>query len=109
MRVWITCFVVLFGAAELLDWLQTFSMPLPIFILGGAFLAIASNYSKLTNLPFHPEHDELEASEPQTLSQSSAQPLNSTVQRPTASSLPSTVQSSESISFAIRKPFQPGD
>lgn len=43
---------MLLGAAELyqwathLDWLQHLSLPMPIFILGGAGLAIASNYSK---------------------------------------------------------------
>ena len=47
MRVWIACFVVLFAIAQLFDWIQQFSLPLPICILGGAFLAVASNYEKL--------------------------------------------------------------
>jgi hypothetical protein len=47
MRVWITCFVVLFALAQLFDWVQQFSLPLPICILGGAFLAVTSNYEKL--------------------------------------------------------------
>ncbi|AFY31657.1 hypothetical protein [Calothrix sp. PCC 7507] len=47
MRVWLACFVVLFALAEFFDWLQEFSLPLPIYILGGAFLAIASNYDKI--------------------------------------------------------------
>jgi hypothetical protein len=47
MRVWLACFVVLFALAELFDWLQEFSLPLPIYILGGAFLAVASNYDKI--------------------------------------------------------------
>ncbi|MDJ0618920.1 MAG: hypothetical protein QNJ63_19625 [Calothrix sp. MO_192.B10] len=47
MRVWIACFVVLFALAQLFDWVQKFSFPLPIYILGGAFLAVASNYEKL--------------------------------------------------------------
>ncbi|MBD2596552.1 hypothetical protein BCD64_03005 [Nostoc sp. MBR 210] len=52
MRVWIACFVLLFALAELFDWLQEFSLPLPIYILGGAFLAVASNYDKIVGSYF---------------------------------------------------------
>ncbi len=47
MKVWLACFLVLFALAELFEWVQKFSLPLPIYILGGAFLAVASNYDKL--------------------------------------------------------------
>lgn len=47
MRVWLACFLVLFALAQLFDWLKQFHLPLPIYILGGAFLAVASNYDKL--------------------------------------------------------------
>ncbi|BBD64067.1 hypothetical protein NIES4072_22710 [Nostoc commune NIES-4072] len=47
MRVWLACFLVLFALAELFDWLKKFNLPLPIYILGGAFLAVASNYDKI--------------------------------------------------------------
>ncbi|GAB1543408.1 hypothetical protein NUACC21_60820 [Scytonema sp. NUACC21] len=47
MRVWLACFFVLFALAEFFDWLKEFQLPLPIYILGGAFLAVASNYDKL--------------------------------------------------------------
>jgi hypothetical protein len=47
MRVWLACFFVLFALAELFDWVKEFQLPLPIYILGGAFLAVASNYDKL--------------------------------------------------------------
>ncbi len=47
MRVWLACFVLLFALAEFFDWLQEFTLPLPIYILGGAFLAVASNYNKI--------------------------------------------------------------
>jgi hypothetical protein len=97
MRIWVTCFVLLFGAAELLDWLQKFSMPLPIFILGGVFLAIASNYSKLSNLPFHPEYEEPELPTSDILKAVSA-----------PASTPDTT-SPRPISFTIQKPFKPGD
>lgn len=46
MRVWITSVLVLFGMVELYQWMKDFTLPLPVFILGGALLAIASNYGK---------------------------------------------------------------
>lgn len=46
MRIWLACFFVLFALAELFDWMQQLTLPMPIYILGGAFLAIASNYNK---------------------------------------------------------------
>ncbi|MDM9380593.1 hypothetical protein QUB80_07725 [Chlorogloeopsis sp. ULAP01] len=47
MRVWLACFLVLFALAQLFDWIEELKLPLPIYILGGAFLAVASNYDKL--------------------------------------------------------------
>ncbi|GAA6623388.1 hypothetical protein [Scytonema sp. NUACC26] len=47
MRVWLACFLMLFALAELFDWIEKFQLPLPIYILGGTFLAVASNYDKL--------------------------------------------------------------
>ncbi len=47
MRVWLVCFFLLFAIAEFFKWAQGFSVPLPIYILGGAFLAVASNYDKI--------------------------------------------------------------
>lgn len=47
MKVWLACFLVLFALAELFDWVQEFSFPLPIYILGGLFLAVVSNYNEL--------------------------------------------------------------
>jgi hypothetical protein len=98
IRVWITCFILLFGASELLQWVKQFSLPLPVFIVGGAFLAIASNYDKLTHLPFHPNY-EAESSEeiPPLPSTPSSQPANAK-RKPL-----------NTVSFEIRKPFQPGD
>ncbi len=37
---------VLFGAVELFQWLKGVMLPLPIYVLAGSFLAIASNYDK---------------------------------------------------------------
>jgi hypothetical protein len=52
MRIWLACFFVLFAIAELFDWIKHLSLPLPIYILGGAFLAIASNSNKTLGLFF---------------------------------------------------------
>lgn len=47
MRIWLVCFGMLFAIAELYQWAKHLSLPLPIYILGGAFLAIASNNKQL--------------------------------------------------------------
>jgi hypothetical protein len=52
MRVWLACFFVLFALAEFFDWIKGLSLPLPIYILGGAFLAVASNYDKIVGSYF---------------------------------------------------------
>ncbi len=46
MKVWFSLFVILFVLAQLGMWLKSFIMPLPWYIFGGIFLAIASNYEK---------------------------------------------------------------
>jgi hypothetical protein len=43
MRVWVMCFVVFFGAAELYQWVRGLTLPLPVFVVLGGLLAIASN------------------------------------------------------------------
>jgi hypothetical protein len=60
MRLWLVCFITLFGAAELAQWLGQFRIlgqgwgqtefPLPILVIGGISLAIASNYHRLPGL-----------------------------------------------------------
>lgn len=47
MRVWLVCFFAIFALAELFNWVQKFSLPLPIHILGGVLLAVASNHDKI--------------------------------------------------------------
>lgn len=59
MKVWLTCFLLLFGMAELYQWLKHFSLPLPLYILGGAFLAIASNYNRRAGFPFQQFNEKL--------------------------------------------------
>ena len=46
MRFLIASFVLLFGVAELYQWIEGFRLPLPLYVIGGIFLAIASNYEK---------------------------------------------------------------
>ncbi|PSB11990.1 hypothetical protein C7B62_03650 [Pleurocapsa sp. CCALA 161] len=45
-KAWLFGVAILFVLAELSMWLKQFILPLPIYILAGAFLAIASNYEK---------------------------------------------------------------
>lgn len=46
IQAWLFGVGILFILAELGIWLKQFMLPFPIYILGGAFLAIASNYEK---------------------------------------------------------------
>ncbi|MGP0128208.1 MAG: hypothetical protein ACTMUB_02730 [cyanobacterium endosymbiont of Rhopalodia musculus] len=46
MGVWIITVGVLFVFVRLFQWFQGFMLPFPIYLLAGAFLAIASNYEK---------------------------------------------------------------
>lgn len=46
MRVWLVTCILLFILVELYQWVKGFILPLPIYVLAGAFLAIASNYDK---------------------------------------------------------------
>ncbi len=46
LKAWLVGVGILFVLAEFGIWLKQFILPLPIYILGGAFLAIASNYDK---------------------------------------------------------------
>jgi hypothetical protein len=75
MRVWLACFFVLFALAELFDWVKEFNLPLPIYILGGAFLAVASNYDKIVG-SYLSDRPIARSPEP-TLLESSPQNLNS--------------------------------
>ncbi|MEL4894812.1 hypothetical protein [Crocosphaera sp. Alani8] len=46
MRLWIGTVFVLFVLVQFYQWLKGFILPLPIYVLAGSFLAIASNYDK---------------------------------------------------------------
>ena len=105
MKVWLAIFVLLFGATELLQWVQQFSLPLPMLLLGGAFLAIASNYDKLTHLPFHLDYEK-----PETLQEDSPVAQLDASQAPVQKTVRDAVSDRsrpEPISFTIRKPHPP--
>ncbi|MDF2388575.1 hypothetical protein JMG10_44560, partial [Nostoc ellipsosporum NOK] len=83
MRVWLACFLVLFALAELFDWLQEFNLPLPIYILGGAFLAVASNYDKIVCSYFTDATIEASPEQPQLdLPTQSARSISFTIANP---------------------------
>ncbi|HEY9296980.1 MAG TPA: hypothetical protein VIQ31_11515 [Phormidium sp.] len=60
MKVWFASFLLLFALAQLFNWMKHLSLPLPVFILGGLFLAIASNYDKRSGWPFRNQISESE-------------------------------------------------
>lgn len=45
-KAWLFGVGILFVLAEFSIWLKQFILPLPLYILAGAFLAISSNYEK---------------------------------------------------------------
>lgn len=94
----IACFFVLFGLSQLFQWMQHLSLPLPIFILGGAFLAIASNFDKRAGLPFSLIDQALAAPPKEATKPESPKPEEATQ--------PQLAQSSQPVSFTIRKPEQ---
>jgi hypothetical protein len=51
MKIWITCFILLFGMVELFQWLKDLTLPLPVYVVAGVLLAIASNTKHLPSLP----------------------------------------------------------
>ena len=46
LKAWLFGVGILFVLVEFSIWLKQFILPLPIYLLAGAFLAIASNYEK---------------------------------------------------------------
>jgi hypothetical protein len=46
MKVWLVSVFILFALVQLVLWLKNFFVPLPLYILGGTCLALASSYDK---------------------------------------------------------------
>ncbi len=55
LQFWIASFAVLFALAKLMEWLHGFELTMPVFVVGGVLLAIASNYDKRMLFPFWPQ------------------------------------------------------
>jgi hypothetical protein len=102
MRVWITSVLVVFGMVELYQWMKNFTLPLPVFILAGAVLAIASNYGKYAGWSFQSPSAQSQTQPVQT-------PLRDELTQPSkgsklnASSAKSLPQATREISFTIRR------
>lgn len=60
MKVWLSCFFILFAIAECYQWAQHVTIPLPFYILCGAVLAVSSNADKRLGF-FLPLKDEVQA------------------------------------------------
>jgi hypothetical protein len=88
--------------AEFYQWVKHFTVPLPVFILAGAILAIASNYGKYAGWSFQ-EHDQAEASQ-------GLPPIGFIKQATLATLNPSTTtlmpKATRPISFTISRPTQ---
>ena len=54
MKVWLVSVFILFALVQLVLWLKNFFVPLPLYILGGTCLALASNYEKSLDIFFTP-------------------------------------------------------
>ena len=61
LKAWLFGVGILFVLAEFGIWLKQFILPLPIYILAGAFLAIASNYERGLAALFRQRETEAEA------------------------------------------------
>ena len=106
MRVWIFSFLVLLGMVELYQWMKHFSVPLPVFIVSGALLAIASNYGKYTGWSFsqQPEQSDTKNHLSKPTVDSFTNPPNQEQLHESTSN--PVVQSTHSISFTISRPTQ---
>lgn len=49
----LVCFVIFFACSQVFQWASEMTLPLPFFILGGALLAIASNFDRRAGFPFN--------------------------------------------------------
>jgi len=113
MKVWLVCFVGLFGLAELFQWMQAFSLfedaglPLPVLIGAGLALAIASNSTKQAGLPWQHPPKNFGSTEAQARSEALPPPTvisNQTKSDQTKSDQTKSDQTSDSsISFTIHK------
>jgi len=112
MKLWLVSFLVLFFGAEAIQWfahLHWFSgveLSLPVVVIGGIGLAIASNYRQFQALGLLPEmfpNRELPSTpEPSTATATEAAPPP--VEETPAAATTNSRTKENSISFEIRKP-----
>lgn len=102
MRVWITSVLVVFGMVELYQWMKNFTLPLPVFILAGAVLAIASNYGKYSGWSFQSPSAQAETPPVQAALRDELAKV-STGSKLNASSAKSLPPATREISFTIRR------
>lgn len=100
MKVWIASVFVLYGMVEVYQWMKHFTLPLPVFIMGGAILAIASNYGKYAGWSFQPQSQ----SDTQSGQIPSVEELTPTSNRASLNSSSATAmpKTQKPISFTIR-------
>ena len=106
MKFLIASFVLLFGVAELYQWIDGFRLPLPLYVIGGIFLAIASNYEKgiFSFLEADSQTYDAEILEPTTTISQNLSTSDSKVVNDHVSGLPkSELKSKRSISFTIER------
>ncbi len=116
MHVWAVCVLVFFGVAELYQWLEGLTLPMPVLVGAGTLLAIASNSLKLGGLVASPAKSSIPAPEPTIdITATVVSSADSSTIVPTAPpryypgpQLPNlTPQSTPSVSFTIAKPSSP--
>jgi hypothetical protein len=100
MKMWIASVLLVFAMVELYQWMKHVTVPLPAFILGGALLAIASNYRKYAGWSFQQSPPSSDTEQGQT-----PQPAELTKAPNWAALNPSSTEavskSTRSISFTI--------
>ena len=112
MKLWLVSFLILFFGAEAVQWVLQFhwfsgvELSLPVVVMGGIGLAIASNYRQFQALGLLPEffpNPELPSpTEPATTTSREATPPQP-AETPAAAATDSRTKE-DSISFEIRKP-----
>lgn len=106
MKFLMASFILLFGVAELYQWIEGFRLPLPLYVIGGIFLAIASNYEKgiFSFLEADSQTSDAEIVEPTTTISQNLSTSDSKAINDHASALPkSEPKLKPSISFTIER------
>lgn len=115
LQVWLVCSVVFFVAAELYQWIQGVTLPMPIFAIAGTLLAVASNTqiwlqkrSPLQPAPSHPPQSDSPLIEPTVSNWTETEPsplkaASSSRYYPGAQLPNLEAQSPRSISFTLQK------